>query len=92
MHNREDISKRLKDILVNQLNVREELITSSSSFYDDLGADSLDIVELIMAVEEEFKSELNDEIPQSHAEQFQTYGDVLEYIVSGGKTLPNSKS
>lgn len=72
--------QRVKDIIVNQLNVNEEQITPEASFLDDLGADSLDTVELIMAFEEEFKEEIKGEIPESDAEKLQTVGDVVAYI------------
>lgn len=76
------IEQRVKDIIVNQLNVNEEQVTPEASFLDDLGADSLDIVELIMAFEEEFKDEIDGEIPESEAEKLQTVGDVINYIKS----------
>ena len=69
---RENIEKRVKDIIVNQLNVNEEQVTSEASFLDDLGADSLDTVELIMAFEEEFKDEIDGEIPEAEAEKLQS--------------------
>jgi len=78
---RENIEKRVKDIIVNQLNVNEEQLTAEASFLDDLGADSLDTVELIMAFEEEFKDEIKGEIPESDAEKLQTVGQVIDYIV-----------
>ncbi len=74
------IEKRVNEIIVNQLNVNEEQVVPSASFLDDLGADSLDTVELIMAFEEEFKDEIKGEIPESDAEKLQTVGDVIEYI------------
>lgn len=74
------IEQRVKQIIVNQLNVNEEQITREASFLDDLGADSLDTVELIMAFEEEFKNEIKGEIPESDAEKLQTVGDVINYI------------
>jgi acyl carrier protein len=74
------IEERVSEIIVNQLNVNEDQIKPEASFIDDLGADSLDTVELIMAFEEEFKDELNDEIPESDAEKLQTVGDVIAYI------------
>ena len=74
------IEQRVSDIIVNQLNVNEDQIKPEASFIDDLGADSLDTVELIMAFEEEFKDELQDEIPESEAEKLQTVGDVIGYI------------
>lgn len=76
------IEKRVSEIIVNQLNVNEEQVVPSASFLDDLGADSLDTVELIMALEEEFKDEIKGEIPESDAEKLQTVGDVIEYIKS----------
>jgi acyl carrier protein len=72
--------QRVKEIIVNQLNVNEEQVTPEASFLDDLGADSLDTVELIMAFEEEFKEEIKGEIPESEAEKLQTVGDVVAYI------------
>lgn len=74
------IEQRVSEIIVNQLNVNEDQIKAEASFIDDLGADSLDTVELIMAFEEEFKDELQDEIPESDAEKLQTVGDVIGYI------------
>lgn len=76
------IEQRVKKIIVDQLNVNEEQITSEASFLDDLGADSLDIVELIMAFEEEFKDEIKGQIPESDAEKLQTVSAVVEYIKS----------
>ena len=63
MADQKTIEQRVKEIIVNQLNVNEEQITPEASFLDDLGADSLDTVELIMAFEEEFKNEIKGEIP-----------------------------
>ncbi|HZL46273.1 MAG TPA: acyl carrier protein [Opitutaceae bacterium] len=80
MADQKTIEQRVKEIIVNQLNVNEEQITSEASFLDDLGADSLDTVELIMAFEEEFKDEIKGEIPESEAEKLQTVGDVIAYI------------
>lgn len=68
--------ERVRKIIVEQLGVEEEDVTMESSFIDDLGADSLDIVELIMALEEEFDLE----IPDSEAEKITTVGDAVEYI------------
>ncbi len=76
------IEERVNEIIVNQLNVNEEQVTPEASFLDDLGADSLDTVELIMAFEEEFKDQINGEIPESDAEKLQTVGSVVEYIKS----------
>ncbi len=74
------IEQRVKEIIVNQLNVNEDQVTPDASFLDDLGADSLDTVELIMAFEEEFKDEIKGEIPESDAEKLQTVKDVIGYI------------
>ena len=70
------IFEKVKDIVVEQLGVEPDDVTMESSFVDDLGADSLDIVELIMALEEEF----NMEIPDEEAEKIATVGDVVDYI------------
>ena len=67
---------RVKKIIVSQLNVSEEQVTPEASFIDDLGADSLDQVELVMALEEEFGTE----IPEEEAEKLQTVGSVIEYV------------
>lgn len=74
------IEQRVNAIIVEQLNVNAEQVVPEASFLDDLGADSLDTVELIMAFEEEFKDEVNGEIPEEDAEKLQTVGDVLKYI------------
>ena len=68
--------EKMKEILVEQLGVNEEDITLEASFIDDLGADSLDIVELIMAMEEEFDIEISEE----DAESISTVGSAIEYI------------
>ena len=70
------ILKKIKNIISEQLGVDQEEITMESSFMDDLGADSLDIVELVMALETEFDLE----IPDEDAEKISTVGDVVEYI------------
>lgn len=67
---------RVKKIIVDQLGVDTSKITEESSFVDDLGADSLDIVELIMAFEEEF----DVEIPDEDAEKIKTVGDAIKYL------------
>ncbi|MCD8483223.1 MAG: acyl carrier protein [Verrucomicrobia bacterium] len=74
------IEQRVKDIIASQLNVTEEQITPEASFLEDLGADSLDLVELIMAFEEEFSDEINGEIPESESENLKTVGAVIDYI------------
>ena len=72
----EGVFEKVKKIIVDQLGVAEASVTMESSFIDDLGADSLDIVELVMALEEEF----DIEIPDSDAEKVVTVGDVVDYI------------
>ena len=72
----EEVFEKVKEIIVEQLGVAENAITEEASFIDDLGADSLDIVELIMALEEEF----DIEIPDGDAEKVVTVGDVVDYI------------
>ena len=72
----EEIFEKIKKIIVEQLGVAETVVTSEASFVDDLGADSLDIVELVMAIEEEFSIE----IPDADAEKVVTVGDVVDYI------------
>lgn len=71
-----DIEARVKDIIINELGVEAEKVTPDASFVEDLGADSLDTVELVMAFEEEF----GIEIPDEDAEKMQTVGDAIEYI------------
>ena len=70
------IADRIKDIIVEQLGVNADQINPGAKFIEDLGADSLDIVELIMALEEEFGTE----IPDEQAEKLQTVGDVAKHI------------
>ena len=74
--NTEEVFEKVKAIIVEQLGVAEASVTMEASFIDDLGADSLDIVELVMALEEEF----DIEIPDADAEKVATVGDVVEYI------------
>jgi acyl carrier protein len=76
-----DIFGKVKDIVVEQLGVDEEEVTEQASFVDDLGADSLDIVELVMALEEEFDLE----IPDEDAEKLATVGDAVNYIKENGQ-------
>jgi acyl carrier protein len=70
------IEEKVKDIIVEQLGVNAEQVTPGASFIEDLGADSLDTVELVMALEEEFGVEVSDE----DAEKLQSVGDVIKYI------------
>ena len=72
----EEVFERVKGIIVEQLGVADTAVTMEASFIDDLGADSLDIVELIMALEEEF----DIEIPDADAEKVVSVGDVVDYI------------
>ena len=72
----ESIEQRVKNIIVEQLGVDEEEVTGNASFIDDLGADSLDTVELVMAFEEEF----GIEIPDEEAEKIKNVGDAMKYI------------
>ena len=72
----EEVFEKVKNIIIDQLQVTESSVTMEASFIDDLGADSLDLVELIMALEEEF----DIEIPDSDAEKVVTVSDVVEYI------------
>jgi len=71
-----EILDRIKQIIADQLSIDEDQVVPEASFIDDLGADSLDIVELIMAFEEEFDME----IPDEDAEKIKTVQDVLDYI------------
>ena len=71
-----DVEERVKKIVVEHLSVDEDKVTENASFIDDLGADSLDIVELVMAFEEEF----GVEIPDDAAEKISTVGDATKYI------------
>lgn len=72
--------ERVKEIIEEQLNLDGVEITEASSFKDDLGADSLDLFELVMAFEEEY----NIEIPSEDLEQIATVGDIMEYMKSKG--------
>ncbi|MDP2182598.1 MAG: acyl carrier protein [Actinomycetota bacterium] len=74
----EEIFDKVKDVIVEQLNVDEADVNEDSSFVDDLGADSLDIVELVMALEESF----GVSIPDEEAESIKTVGDAVNYIVA----------
>ena len=72
----EDVSSKVKKIFADHLGIEESKVTEESSFIDDLGADSLDTVELVMAFEEEFGSEISD----SEAEKILTVGDAVKFI------------
>lgn len=76
------LEQKVKDIIVDQLGVEASQVTPEASFIDDLSADSLDQVELIMAFEEEFKAE----IPDEDAEKLTTVGKVIDYLTSKGIT------
>ena len=83
----EEVLEKVKGIIVEQLGVAENAVTMEASFIDDLGADSLDIVELVMALEEEF----DIEIPDSDAEKVVTVGDVVDYIKRKCKLIIKKK-
>jgi acyl carrier protein len=70
------IEQRVKDIIVEQLGVNADQVNPEAKFIEDLGADSLDTVELVMALEEEF----GNEIPDEQAEKLQSVGDIIKYI------------
>ena len=72
--------ERVRNIIIDQLGVDASEVTMEANFRDDLEADSLDLVELIMAFEEEFKDEIKGEIPEADAEKLQTVGQVTDYI------------
>ncbi len=71
-----DVANRVKEIIVEQLGVNEDQVVPEAKFIEDLGADSLDTVELVMALEEEFGAE----IPDEEAEKLATVGDAIAYI------------
>lgn len=73
---RDEIGDKVKNIIVEQLGVNADEVKDEASFIDDLGADSLDTVELVMALEEEF----NAEIPDEDAEKMRTVGEAVDYI------------
>lgn len=74
----EDILAKVKEVIIDQLNVDEDDVVAEASFIDDLGADSLDIVELVMALEESF----GISIPDEEAEGIKTVGDAVNYIAA----------
>lgn len=73
-----NIEERVKKIIIEQLGVKEEQVTNEASFVDDLGADSLDTVELVMALEEEFECE----IPDEDAEKITTVQQAIDYVTA----------
>jgi acyl carrier protein len=75
---KEEIFNKVKEVIVDQLNADEDDVTLEASFIDDLGADSLDIVELVMALEESF----GISIPDEEAENIKTVADAVDYIVA----------
>ena len=76
-----DIQERVKKIIIEQLGVKEEEVKNESSFVDDLGADSLDTVELVMALEEEFDTE----IPDEEAEKITSVQEAIDYVTKNLK-------
>jgi acyl carrier protein len=74
---RDEIFDKVKGVIVDQLGVEEDDVTEDATFVDDLGADSLDIVELVMALEEEF----GVSIPDEQAEKIKSVGDAVDYVV-----------
>ena len=76
----EPTDARVREIIINELGVEPEKVTDEASFVEDLGADSLDTVELVMAFEEEF----GIDIPDEDAEQMRTVGDAIKYIKENG--------
>ena len=72
------VDNKVKELIAEQLDVKIEDLKNSASFIDDLGADSLDIVELVMAMESEFEIEISDE----EAEKIKTVGDAIQYVQS----------
>ncbi len=76
------IEEKVTDIIVEQLSVNAEQVNPDAKFIEDLGADSLDTVELVMAFEEEFSIE----VPDEEAEKLQTVGDVIRYVEGNGSS------
>ena len=75
------IDQRVKEIIVEQLGVKPDQVTPEAKFIEDLGADSLDTVELVLALEEEFEIE----VPDEQAEKLQSVGDVIKYVEESQK-------
>jgi len=80
----DNIQEKVKDIIVEQLGVNPEQVTLEAKFIEDLGADSLDTVELVMAFEEEF----GIDVPDEEAEKLQAVGDVVRYVIPLGASIP----
>lgn len=80
-YSKDDVFQKVRSVIVDQLGVSEDEVTQEASFSDDLGADSLDTVELVMALEEEFGTEIADE----DAEKLTTVGKTVDYIVGNLK-------
>jgi len=78
---REELLKKVKEIVADKLSIGEDQITENASFIDDLGADSLDTVELVMALEDEFDLD----IPDEDAEKMTTVGKALDYVLKNAK-------
>ena len=83
----DDLEKRIKALIVSNLDIKEEDVKPDSSFSEDMRADSLDIVELVMAFEEEF----GIEIPDEQAQKMETYASVVEYLRSALANKEQSK-
>jgi acyl carrier protein len=79
----EAVEAKVREIIINELGVEPEKVTDEASFVEDLGADSLDTVELVMAFEEEF----GIDIPDEDAEQMRTVGDAIQYLRKHGDQL-----
>jgi acyl carrier protein len=78
----DSIDAKVREIIINELGVESEKVTNEASFVEDLGADSLDTVELVMAFEEEF----GIDIPDEDAEQMRTVGDAIDYIKNNSES------
>ena len=78
MSNKEELVQKVKDIIAESLGVKKTEVVAAASFIDDLNADSLDIVELVMTIEKEF----DIEIPDDQAEKIRTVQDAIDYIVA----------
>jgi len=78
---REELLKKIKSIVADKLSISEDQVTEEASFIDDLGADSLDTVELIMALEDEFDMD----IPDEEAEKLTTVGKAMDYVLERAK-------